>query len=85
MTKQDKRIQKLKGDGAMTFDEVTALLEGFGFVLETKGKTSGSRYGFYRERDGAKILLHRPHSGDVLKPYVKRQLLQALMARGDIR
>lgn len=85
MTKQDKRIKRLSEKVTVTFEEVTVLLEGLGYTLETKGKTSGSRYEFYRERDGAKVLLHKPHPGKELKTYAKRQLLESLRARGDIK
>ena len=85
MTKQDKRITKLITEGTITFDEVSALLKGLGYELDTKGKTSGSRYEFYRECDGAKIMLHKPHPGKEMKPYAKRQLLEALTIRGDIK
>lgn len=44
MSTQEKRIEKLKDfNKSITFDEVSSILIYFGFELNNKGKTSGSR------------------------------------------
>ncbi|MBQ9014508.1 MAG: type II toxin-antitoxin system HicA family toxin [Firmicutes bacterium] len=86
MTRKEKRIHKLLNrECEITFSEVQVLLEDFGYELQNKGKTSGSRVIFRRSVDGAKILLHRPHPEDILKPYARRQLIEVLKQRGDIQ
>lgn len=37
-----------------------------GFQEYNKGKTSGSRVKFYRKSDQRIIMLHKPHSGDIV-------------------
>ena len=44
-----------------TYTEARYLLSHLGFVEYNKGKTSGARVKFYREKDNRIILLHKPH------------------------
>ena len=44
-----------------TYSEARYLLSQMGFSEYNKGKTSGSRVKFYREKDNRIILLHKPH------------------------
>lgn len=39
---------------------------------------------FFRQADGRKILLHKPHPGDIMKKYAVRQFLDRLVENGDI-
>lgn len=55
-----------------------------GYQESNKGKTSGSRVVFCRERDKAVIILHKPHLGNIVKKYAIRQLLETLKERGDL-
>lgn len=85
MSKEEKMIERLKAlPSDYTFTEARALAGRFGYKEMSKGSTSGSRVLFYRERDGRKILLHKPHPGDVMKLYAVRQLLAAFRGNGDI-
>ena len=77
-----KRIKTCPSD--YTYTEARTLATHFGYAELSKGSTSGSRVLFYRERDGQKILLHKPHPGDVMKQYAVRQLLRAFIESGDI-
>lgn len=57
MSTQEKRIEKLKDfNKSITFDEVSSILIYFGFELNNKGKTSGSRVLYVRAKDNTKII-----------------------------
>ncbi len=63
-----------------------------GYTECNKGRTSGSRVMFvkeYRNNEGEviyiyKIMLHKPHPGDIIKDYAVRDFLAALERNGDI-
>lgn len=83
--KNEKRIARLLSCPAdFTFAEATSLLEGFGFKKYNKGSTSGSRVMFYRREDGRKILLHKPHPGDIMSQAAVRDVIRVLKESGDI-
>lgn len=83
--KYDKRLSRLLSSPSdYTFTEATSLLKSLGYVLNHKGSSSGSRVMFYRESDNHKILLHKPHPGDIMKRYAIEQLIASLKERGDI-
>lgn len=85
MTKADKAIERLKSQPKdFTYEEAKALLEKLGYEENNKGKTSGSRAMFYREKDGRKTLLHKPHPRKYLLPYQVKNLLTFLKESGDI-
>ena len=85
MSKEEKMIDRLKScPSDYTYTEAKALAKRFGYVEKNKGSTSGSRVLFYRENDNKKILLHKPHPGDIMKVYAVRQLLSQFMENGDI-
>ena len=85
MSKEDKLVLRLKSIPAdFTFSEARTLLSRFGYKEYNKGKTSGSRVLFYRESDKRKILLHKPHPGDIMKQYSIKDLLAALERNGDV-
>ena len=67
-----------------TYQELTRLLNGFGYVEETKGKTSGSRVMFFNQEKEHSILIHKPHPGNILKAYVMKYVLDELKAIGFI-
>lgn len=85
MSKIDKRKERLKNKPKdYTYDEAKALLECLGFQEVTKGKTSGSRVMFYRERDSSSILLHKPHPDKTMKSYAVDELCDHLREIGEI-
>lgn len=62
MCKIQKAKDRLKSKPKdYSFEEATSLLQGLGFFVSNKGKTSGSRIKFVREIDGLSIILHKPH------------------------
>ena len=67
MSKIDKAKERLRSiPKDYTYSEARTLLSQLGFTESMKGKTSGSRVKFYREADGERILLHRPHPSNVM-------------------
>ena len=82
----DKKKQRLLSKPKdYTYTEANSLLTALGFVEYTKGKTSGSRRKFVREADGATVLLHKPHPGDVMPVAATKSLCEDLKEYGDIK
>lgn len=77
-----ERIKKIPAE--LTYDEIKRLMNYLGYVESNKGKTSGSRVAFYREKDKAMIILHKPHPENIVKKYAIRQLIETLKERGDL-
>lgn len=67
-----------------TYTEAKTLLCQMGFVEYNKGKTSGSRVRFYREKDQKAILLHKPHPDDIMKLGAVRDLVEFLDGLGEL-
>lgn len=57
--KAKERLKTIPKD--YTYSEARTLLIHLEFKEFNKGKTSGSRVAFYREKDSVKIILHKPH------------------------
>ena len=69
MSRLEKEIERLKlKPKDYTYEEVKSLLNKLGFVENNKGRTSGSRIEF-KDKYGRKIMLHRPHLVNIIKPY----------------
>lgn len=67
MSKKEKLIQRfLSNPMDFTFDEMIKLFSIFGFTLQNKGKSSGSRVLFQRGAD--KFIMHKPHPGNIVVP-----------------
>lgn len=82
MSKQEKLLSKLLNkQSGFTWQELTALLQGLGY---RKIEGQGSRVKFDNGNPRAMINLHRPHPGNELKIYVKRQVVEHLIAGGLI-
>lgn len=85
MTKKDKLIARFKSlPRDFTYDELAALLGIFGFVPDNKGKTSGSRVIFWNEELRYSIMIHKPHPGNIVKPYAVKQVFEMLQSLGLI-
>lgn len=70
MSKKDKLISRLKNKPKdFTYQEAKTLLETLGFYEYKKGKTSGSRVAFVNSETKLEIKFHKPHPGNILKPY----------------
>lgn len=79
MSKFDKLLIKLLNkNSTITFQEISYLLEKLGYIESQKGKTSGSRVAYINKRDKHIIRLYKPHPGNELKSYVKREIILEL-------
>ena len=67
-----------------TFDEMLALLEGYGYEKVEKGRTSGSRV-IFKNGDKRPIMLHKPHPGNMVKGYAMKQVYDDLKEAGFIK
>ena len=73
---------KLADEGrAFTWQELVSLLRMLGYRQE---KGSGSRVKFDNGNGEALINLHRPHPGNEIKRYARRQILEKLRTGGFI-
>ncbi|MDQ0127215.1 hypothetical protein J2W17_006213 [Pseudomonas lini] len=82
MSKQQKLLAKLLNKQAgFTWTELVTLLGGLGYH-PIEG--NGSRVKFDNGNPRAMINLHKPHPGNELKAYVKRQVIEHLKAGGLI-
>ncbi|VVO85721.1 hypothetical protein PS870_02044 [Pseudomonas fluorescens] len=82
MSKQEKLLAKLLNRQAgFAWSELVTLLGGLGY-RQIEG--DGSRVKFDNGSPQAMINLHKPHPGNELKAYVKRQVIEHLKAGGLI-
>jgi len=77
-----ERFKKMPTD--FTFDEMLALLEGYGYEKVEKGRTSGSRV-IFKNGDKRPIMLHKPHPGNMVKGYAMKQVYDDLKEAGFIK
>ena len=79
MSKYDKLIVKLLNKSStITYQEIAYLLGKLGYKETQKGKTSGSRVAFINKIEKHIIRLHKPHPGNELKDYVKKEIISEL-------
>ena len=84
MGTKEKLVDRLKSQPKdFTFEEAERLLTLFGYTKSNKGKTSGSRVMFIDEQK-RKILLHKPHPGNMLKTYALKDIIEKLIRNGNI-
>lgn len=82
MSKQEKLLAKLLNRQAgFTWQELMALLASLGYQ---KVEGGGSRVKFDNGDPKAMINLHRPHPGNEVKAYARRQVIEHLKAGGLI-
>ena len=78
MSKMEKDIERLKSKPKdYSYDEAKRILNKIGFVEYNKGKTSGSRVEF-KDNYGRKIVLHKPHPNNIIKPYKIIEIIKQL-------
>ncbi|MFZ4436957.1 MAG: type II toxin-antitoxin system HicA family toxin [Syntrophales bacterium] len=83
MSKHDKLVTRfLTRPVDFTWDEMTALLNGFGYFRVKAGKTGGSRVRFAHQTADT-IILHQPHPLPSLKRYQIEQV-EEILKRGDL-
>lgn len=82
MARRDKLLDRFRQQPAdFTWDELVRLLRSFGYEVEVKGRTSGSRVRFLRPGHPS-INLHRPHPRTIVRRYQLRQVSAFLIAEG---
>ncbi|MEE1014586.1 MAG: type II toxin-antitoxin system HicA family toxin [Lachnospiraceae bacterium] len=85
MSKFEKAKERILGKPKdYTYTEARYLLGKMGFDEFNKGKTSGSRVRFYRERDRKVVLLHKPHPEDVMDRGAVSGLVDYLKEIGEL-
>ena len=85
MTKFEKALERLKTiPKDFTYDEMKSLLEHLGFEEINKGKTSCSAVSFVRTKDKRVFMFHKPHPGNIVKPYYIKELIKLLDEIGDV-
>lgn len=82
LEKAKARLRSLPKD--YTYSEARQLLNRLGFEERTQGKTSGSRVGFYRQKDDSVILLHKPHPGNQMSSGAVKALAKFLNDKEDL-
>ncbi len=65
-----------------TFDEMIRLFAAFGFEVDNKGGTSGSRLALINSTLGLSYNMHRPHPDNAIKMYVMRQVFEFMVENG---
>jgi hypothetical protein len=79
MSSINKLIERFKKQPKdFTFDELVKLLNGLGFRMSNKGKTSGSRVRFNNEELKVIIDIHKPHTSGAP---VEETTLKAILKR----
>lgn len=82
MSRTEKLVTRLRNlDGSFTWQELETLLNQLGYE---KQQGSGSRVKFSNGDPLAMINLHRPHPGNELKKYARRQVIERLEQGGLI-
>lgn len=85
MGTKEKLLERFKSKPSdFTFDELVTLLCRFGYKMQAKGKTSGSRAIFIGE-GSIPILVHKPHPGNIVQRYVMKRILKQLIDDGKIK
>jgi hypothetical protein len=86
MSRREKLLRRFLARPAdFGFDEMSALLESFGYEEIKSGKTAGSRVAFINKPGGHIIRLHKPHPGKIMKKYQMELVQEALRAKGIIK
>ena len=83
MSTKEKLIERFKKQPKdFTWEELVRLFGIFGFSVDNKGKTSGSRTVFVK--DNNEIEIHKPHPSKIMKGYVMKEVLIFLLNKGFI-
>ncbi len=81
MSTKEKLIERFKSiPSDFTFDELVRLFNLYGFIVDNKGRTSGSRVRF-RNNDLC-YTCHKPHPGSIVKKAVLVDVKAYLTLKG---
>lgn len=85
MSTRDKLVKRfLTMPRDFTFDEMIRLFAAFGFEVDNKGGTSGSRLALINKERGLSYNMHRPHPDNAIKMYVMKQVMEFMVENGLI-
>ena len=77
MGTKEKLIERFKSQPKdFNWDELVRLFSIFGYKIDNKGKTSGSRVIFAKGESS--YTAHKPHPGNIVKGYVMKQVFEFL-------
>ena len=77
MSTKDKLIERFKKQPKdFTWEELVRLFGTFGFSVDNKGKTSGSRAMF--EKDDKTYFVHKPHPSNIINQSSMKQVFEYL-------
>jgi len=65
--------------------EMDTLMSQCGCVKNNHGKTSGSAIQYVHQATQRVFTSHRPHPGNIIKPYVLKAAIQFLQSVGEIQ
>ena len=84
MSTKEKLIKRFVSQPKdFTWDELVRLFGIFGFDMDSKGKSSGSRAVFVKDGDAHTV--HKPHPSSMLKGYAMKHILDFLKEKGFIK
>ena len=82
MSKRKKLLERLKQKPRdFTWEELNTVLTQLGYRESKAGKSSGSRKKFIHA-EAPPIVLHKPHTGSIIKAYVIDDVLEMLGKEG---
>lgn len=77
MSKKEKLLERFKSlPNDFTFDELVSVFKLFGYIVDNKGTTSGSRVRLQNGTDYYNF--HRPHPGNIVKQNTLKAAYQYL-------
>jgi hypothetical protein len=83
MSTKDKLIERFKRQPKdFTWEELVRLFGKFGFTVDNRGKTSGSRVRF--KKDSYVFYAHKPHPSNVIKESALNRASEYLINNGFI-
>jgi len=83
MSAKDKLIDRFKAQPKdFSWQELVRLFGFFGFSMDNKGKTSGSRARF--KNDDCVFYIHKPHPSNIIKESALAKVLSYLKNNGFI-
>ena len=83
MSKRMKRLERfLDIPSDYRVEELISFLDDYGYKVENRGKTSGSAICFYNSKTMKKIMIHRPHPGNIIKKYCIKIVKEHLEQEG---
>lgn len=65
--------------------EMDTLMRQCGCVKNNRGKTSGSAIQYVHQATKRVFTYHRPHPGNIIKPYILKAAIQFLKSVGEIQ